>query len=63
MINRFLQEISASKRKVFVRRYWYGSSIKEIGKDFGFSESKVSTILFRLRRDLKNTLEKEGILL
>ena len=63
VINRFLQEISASKRKVFVRRYWYGSSIKEIGENFGFSESKVSTILFRLRRDLKNTLEKEGILL
>ena len=61
VINRFLQETSASKRKVFVRRYWYGSSIKEIGEDFGFSESKVSTILFRLRRDLKNTLEKEGV--
>jgi len=61
VINRFLQGISASKRKVFVRRYWYGSSIKEIGEDFGFSESKVSTILFRLRRDLKITLEKEGV--
>lgn len=61
VINRFLQETSASKRKVFVRRYWYGSSIKEIGEDFGFSESKISTILFRMRRNLKNTLEKEGV--
>lgn len=61
VINQFLQETSTSKRKVFVRRYWYGSSIKEIGEDFGFSESKVNTILFRLRRSLKNKLEKEGI--
>lgn len=61
VINRFLQETSTSKRKVFVRRYWYGSSIKEIGENFGFSESKVNTILFRLRSSLKNTLEKEGI--
>ncbi len=61
VINRFLQETSTSKRKVFVRRYWYGSSIKEIGKDIGFSESKVSTILFRMRKNLKSVLEKEGI--
>src|SRR5699024_9210318 len=47
VINCFLQEISTSKRKVFVRRYWYGSSIREIGSDFGFSESKVNTILYR----------------
>src|SRR5690625_1186178 len=61
VINRFLQETSTSNRKVFVPRYWYGSSITEIGEDFGFSESKVSTILFRMRKNLKGVLEKEGI--
>src|SRR5690625_1659151 len=61
VINHFLQATSVNNRKVFVRRYWYGSSIKEIGEYFGFSESKVSTILFRLRKSLKSTLEKEGV--
>lgn len=61
VINNFLGRIDRSQRKVFVRRYWYGSSIKEIGEDYGFTDSKVKSILFRLRKNLKRELEKEGI--
>lgn len=63
VINNFLEGLSVDQRKVFVRRYWYGSNIKEIGKDYGFTESKVKSILFRLRKNLKRELEKEGIVL
>ncbi|NMA95852.1 MAG: sigma-70 family RNA polymerase sigma factor [Clostridiales bacterium] len=63
VINNFLKGLSKDQRKVFVRRYWYGSKIKAIGKDYGFTESKVKSILFRLRKGLKRKLEKEGIAL
>lgn len=63
VINRFLDETPITKRKIFVRRYWYGSSVKEIATDFGLTESNIATTLFRLRESLKTALEKEGILL
>lgn len=63
VINRFLSEVSAEKRKIFMRRYWYLSSIKEIASDYQITESKVKMILLRVRKDLKKLLEQEGIAL
>jgi len=63
VLNRFLEGLPAEKRKIFMRRYWYVSSVKEIAEDFGLSESKVKMTLLRLRSKLKQTLEKEGIVL
>lgn len=60
-INRFLDELSAETRKMFVRRYFYMSSVKEIANEYGISESKVTVTLFRTRKKLKTALEKEGI--
>ena len=62
-LNRFLEGLPAEKRKIFMRRYWYMSSVKEIAEDFGLSESKVKMTLLRMRSKLKQTLEKEGIVL
>jgi RNA polymerase sigma factor (sigma-70 family) len=62
-VNRFLSRLDPEQQKVFVRRYWYVSSIEEIAGGYGMSESKVKSILFRLRKKLKRELEKEGILL
>ena len=62
VLNRFLEGLPAEKRKIFMRRYWYMSSVKEIAEDFGLSESKVKMTLLRLRNKLKQTLEKEGII-
>lgn len=61
IFNRFLAGLSADKRKIFVRRYWYLSSIKEIAEDYKMSESKVKVSLLRLRNSLKKILEQEGI--
>ena len=63
VLNKFLAELPAETRKLFVRRYWYMSSIREIAKDFGISESSVTVTLFRTREKLKKTLEKEGIVI
>ncbi len=62
-LDRFLKGLPRETRKIFVRRYWYMSPIKEIAEDFGFTENKVSVALYRTREKLRKTLEKEGILL
>ena len=62
-LNRFLASLSAEHRKIFMRRYWYISSVKEIADDYGITESKVKMSLLRSRNQLKVVLEKEGIAL
>jgi RNA polymerase sigma factor (sigma-70 family) len=62
-INGFLYALPKIKREVFVRRYWYLSSIKDIAEQYGMSESKVASMLFRSRNELKLYLEKEGIII
>ena len=62
-IDHFLQKLPKKQRKIFVQRYWYMSSIKDIAADLGMTESKVKVTLFRIRTALKDFLEKEGIAL
>ncbi len=61
ILNRFLAKLKPKTRKIFMRRYWYLSSIKEIANDFRMSESSVKMNLLRARNELKAILEKEGI--
>ena len=63
VLDRFLDELPAETRKIFVRRYFYMSPVKEIADEYGLSESKVTVTLFRTRGKLKFVLEKEGITL
>lgn len=62
-LNRFLDGLKPEQRKVFMRRYWYLSSIQEIASDYGMSESKVKMMLMRTRNALRSRLEQEGIAL
>ena len=62
-INRFLYAQPEQKRNIFIRRYWYLYSIRDIAGAYGMSESKVASLLFRMRNELKNHLEKEDIAL
>lgn len=62
-LSAFLHEQSAQMRRVFVQRYWYTQSISDIAKDCCISESKVKSMLFRMRGKLKIHLEKEGIVI
>ncbi len=59
-INSFLSSLPSLNRVIFVRRYWYVSSISEIAEQYNISESKVKSVLFRLRKRLKKHLGKEG---
>ncbi|MBQ8548843.1 MAG: RNA polymerase sigma factor [Lachnospiraceae bacterium] len=59
-VNRFLTGLSNEKQQVFLRRYWYGDSMEELAKTFGFTVSKVKSMLFHIRGNLRDHLKKEG---
>lgn len=63
ILNRFLASLGTEARKIFMRRYWYLCSVKEIAAGLRISESKVKMSLFRSRNELRTLLEKEGIVL
>ena len=59
-INRFLATLTNEKRNIFVRRYWYMDSVASISSFYGLKQSKVKSILFRSRNELRQYLKKEG---
>ncbi len=59
LINCFLDALPVTERRVFLSRYWYMDSIKEIAQKFGFSQSKVMSMLHRLRKRLRQNLEED----
>ena len=60
--NRFLETLPETERDVFLRRYWFFDSIADIAESFGFTQSKVTSMLYRTRGKLRKQLEKEGFL-
>ena len=58
--NAFLRGLPQTERQVFICRYWYLDCVSDIAKQFGFSESRVKSMLFRTRKKLRKLLETEG---
>ncbi len=63
LLNGFLESLSLDNRRIFMRRYWYFSEIREIATDLHMSESKVKMSLLRSRKRLKQLLKQEGVTL
>ena len=61
VIDRFLDGLPQEKRLVFVGRYWYFDSIKDIASKTGFSEGKIKMMLKRVKNEFKEFLEKERV--
>ena len=61
LINDFLKTQKQETRVIFVRRYWYADSVKDIANRMKISESKVKTVLFRVRGQLQQFLEERGV--
>lgn len=60
-INEFLQtKTKRIERNLFIRRYFWGDSIADLKKRFGYSESKVKSQLHRTRQRLHTYLEERG---
>lgn len=62
-INRYLRSLSEEARNIFICRYYFADSLKEIAEYLHVSEPKVKSSLFRTRSGLKDFLEKEGFTL
>ena len=62
-LNAFLRGLPLKTRNIFLRRYWYASSLADIADEYAMKESAVGMILLRTRKRLKSYLEKEGFYL
>lgn len=61
LLDAFLDTLSPEDRRIFLRRYWYCDSVREIASRYGYSQSKVKMTLKRARDKLRALLEKEDI--
>lgn len=61
-IRGFLDSLPDTERRVFLLRYWYVESTQNIARLYGFTQSKVLSMLHRIRGKLRKHLEKEGYL-
>lgn len=59
-ISTFLDGIDKKSRILFVRRYYFSDSIREISRKCAMKETDISVKLYRVRKQLKEYLKKEG---
>ncbi len=59
-LNSFLGTLDPKTRIIFMQRYFYTCSVREIAAARGLKESAVTMLLFRTRQKLKEHLHKEG---
>ena len=60
IIGEFLDTLTVENRVIFMRRYWFADSYKDIAEFVGLSEKNISVRLTRIRRKMKQYLtEKE----
>lgn len=60
LLETFIRGLNKSNRNIFLCRYYYLDSIDEIAVRFGMTGNQVKLRLFRMRKKLKDYLEKEG---
>lgn len=60
ILNRFLDELSARDRSIFLRRYFYAESAAAIAAQFGLRPENILVILSRTRRKFRQKLSQEG---
>ena len=58
-LQRFMASQKPEQRHIFFSRYWLGETVVEISERTGFMESKVQKILSRMKKRLKQFMEKE----
>ncbi len=60
-LSKFLRSLDPETEILFVRRYMYFESVTDLANRFELDENRISVKLYRARKKLKKTLEKEGI--
>ncbi len=59
-LDKWLESLPKFERVLFMRRYWYGETLKNLETEYKLSHGKMAKQMYRLRADLKSALEKEG---
>lgn len=59
-IQDYLATLPEEARDIFIGRYYFSDSIREVAGYYGMSESKAKSMLYRIRIGLKKYLEQEG---
>ena len=59
-ISRWLRALPEDDRGLFLRRYWYGDSVKELAARAGTTAPRMTNRLYRLRQRLREELEQGG---
>lgn len=59
-MNEFLMSLSQDDRTLFINRYWFSYSNKQLAKMYQIKENNVSVRLLRIREKLKKYLKERG---
>ena len=62
IIGEFLDMLTSENRVIFMRRYWFADSYKDITEFVGLSEKNVSVRLTRIREKMKQYLIEREVL-
>jgi RNA polymerase sigma factor (sigma-70 family) len=62
IIDSFIRTLPAGEHRIFVHRYWYFRDISQIAKIEQLKPQRVTHILFKIRKALRNYLKKEGFI-
>ena len=62
IIESFLDTLTVENRVIFMRRYWFFDSCKDIAELTGLTEKNISVRLTRIRRKLKSYLAEREVL-
>ena len=63
LLRRWLAALRVEERRLFLRRYWNGESLKDLAEEAKLPPALLAQRMRRLRLKLKDFLEKEGITL
>lgn len=61
IIEDFLDTLTMENRAIFVRRYWFSDSCRDIAGFVGLSEKNISVRLTRIRQKMKRHLAESGV--
>lgn len=56
----FLRTLGDTDRRLFLGRYWYATSVKELAKAWGMTPNAVSLRLYKTREKMKAYLSERG---
>lgn len=59
-INAFLSGLPELERRVFVKRFFFGDTVKTISKSLGIASFRISNMIFKTKKQLHAFLEKNN---